>query len=256
MKNFVPHKTRLWVYLCSMDDIKTWIDSEPRDYAVGVRLLEQHGASASLVRVFANRSPRFAMRDLVAELRHLAATARPAKAPKPQNEAVPPLVQEAKQRVHEVWVKLSRIHRALYDIGTANTSEAVAERLRLMQEREPLIERYNSIYEAKEGYFGGSVKLEQLQEVMDGKPLPDVLHPKTKPTPHAAMSDLDLIKRIKATKAAINRCQNQLLYQKDTSQKQPDPMPDCPRRDSIASRLDGKKKELAALLSEKERRGL
>lgn len=259
----VSGRANTYFYLCSMrNEVNEWIENPNRDYHEGVRLLERHSSNSRLVHVFANRSPRFAMNDLVAELRRLhvpdtdipSPSVVPAVAPKP---TVPPVVDTAKKMVHDAWVKLSKIHRQMYDTGEGNGEKEVAERKRLMNEREPLIERYNSIYEAKEKFFAGSLTEAQLKEVVDGKTLDQVLHPEPPKveTPMQQMTDLQIAKKAKAAKAAINRAKNQLRYQQDTAAKKENPMPQCPKRKEIEKKLAAKQDELAKLESELKRRG-
>jgi hypothetical protein len=243
------------------NDITHWRENPSRDYAEGVRLLEKHSSNTHLVRVFANRSPRFAMSDLVAELRRLKPTAAAdlpaatvtAQASKTQ---VPKVAEVAKQMVHEAWVKLSKNHRDLYAVGEGNSEKEMAARRILLAEREPLIERYNSIYEAKEALFAGVLTETQLQEVIDGKTIDQVLHPvkPEKVTLLASLSDLQLAKKAKAAKAVITRCKNQLRYQQDTAAKEDKPMPQCPRRKEIEQRMADKQAELATLEEELKKR--
>ena len=249
-------------YLCSMiTEIKDWIDNPQRDYAAGVRLLERHSTNRNLVRCYANRSPRFAMGELVAELRRIQPTAKDAPgtaAVAAQAPTVPAVVKDAKRITHEAWVKLSKIHADLYAIGEANGEKEMAARKLLMEERDPLIERYNSCYEAKEAFFAGTLTEAQLQEVVDGKSIDAVLHPRKgkEETPLRALSDLQLAKKAKAAKAAITRCKNQLLYQQDTAAKKENPMPECPKRRDVEKRLAEKKAELAVIEEEITKRGL
>ncbi len=245
-------------------DIEQWISDPQRDYSTGVRLLEKATNNLHLVRVYANRSPRFAMADLVAELRKVKhnpvvddTAVECVIHPALKAKDVPNVVESAKRMVHETWVKLSKIQRSMFETGESNDNTSVKRRLELMKEREPLIERYNSIYEAKEAYFSGHFSEEQLKEVMDGKTLEQVLHPETpkEKTPMQQMTDLQLAKKAKAAKAAINRAKNQLLYQQDTAAKKENPMPQCPKRKEIEKKLEGKKNELATLETELKRRG-
>ena len=242
------------------NSITEWINNPDRIYADGVRLLEAYGGNPNLVRVFANRSPRFAMADLVAEVRRLTPRPVPVTVSKvlPPAPDVPAVAKEAKRLVHEAWVRLSRIHSALFEVGIGNGEKEVAERMRLMKEREPLIERYNSLYGAKEAFFGGRMGEEQLQRVVKGAPLEEVMHPQPEPegTDVGRLSDVELLKRIKAAKATVTRCKNQLLYQRDTAAAVANPMPECPRRDKVTAKLRKKEAELQQLGVERERRGL
>ena len=191
------------------NEIQQWLENPGRDYAEGVRLMEKYGKNNNLVRVFANRSPRFAMDDLTAELRRVRGTddvggnkevVHVMATPK-----IPDVVVTAKQMVHDTWVKLSRIHLKMYDVGEGNGEEDVKARRRLMDEREPLIERYNSIYEAKEAYFAEKLTDAQLQEVLSGKTLEQIMKPveQRESLPLHSLTDLQLAKKAKAAKAGV-----------------------------------------------------
>lgn len=254
----VSERANGYIYLCSMNiDIEQWISDPQRDYSTGVRLLEKATNNLHLVRVYANRSPRFAMADLVAELRKVKHNPMVDDTAVLKAKDVPNVVESAKRMVHETWVKLSKIQRSMFETGESNDNTSVKRRLELMKEREPLIERYNSIYEAKEAYFSGHFSEEQLKEVVDGKTLEEVLHTETpkEKTPMQQMTDLQLAKKAKAAKAAINRAKNQLLYQQDTAAKKENPMPQCPKRKVIEQKLEDKQRELAAYEAEMKRRG-
>lgn len=251
-------------YLCGMNAIEQWISDPGRDYAAGVDLLEQVCKNSRLVHVFRHRSPRFAMDDLEAELRRRKTSmpegtekemVRPVEEKK--KTTVPTVVEKAKKMVHDSWVILSKLHRQMYDTGEGNSEKELAARRKLMEERDHWIERYNSVYEAKELYFAGKLTEAQLQEVVDGKTIEQVLHPDPpkEETALSELSDLQIAKKAKAAKAAINRCKNQLLYQQDTAAKKENPLPDCPKRTAIEQRLAEKKAELATLEAELKRRG-
>ena len=242
-------------------EITVWVDNPNRDYAEGVRLLQRFGTNAHLARVFSKRSPRFAMPDLVAELRRLnkSAAANPAAtlpAVQTTKPSLPKVVDAAKQLVHECWVKLSQFLRDLFNVGEGNSEKEVAARLLLLDAREPYIERYNSVYEAKEAFFAGKITEAQLQEVVDGKTVEAVLHPPKpkKETPLRSLSDLTLAKAIKAAKQCITRYNNQLRYQHDTAQRYDNPMPQCPKRTKIEKRLAEKQAEIAVLEVELKKR--
>jgi hypothetical protein len=243
-------------------DITVWVENPNRDYAEGVRLLSRYGGNSHQVRVFSKRSPRFAMPELVAELRRLnksaAADQRNALATLPAHTpSLPKVVDAAKQLVHDCWVKLSKFLSDLFDVGEANGEKEIAARLLLLDAREPYIERYNSVYEAKEAFFAGKITEKQLQEVVDGKTVEAVLHP-PKPkehTPLRSLSDLTLAKAVKAAKQCITRYNNQLRYQHDTAQKNDNPMPQCPKRSKIEKRMAEKQKELSVLEEELKKRG-
>lgn len=262
----VPKRAFRLSYLCTMNsEIKNWLANESRDYMQGVDLLERYGTNDNLVRVFRARSPRFALNDLIAEVRRLAPTA-PADSgyekrtfsdptPKP---TVPEVVETAKRKVHDVWVRLSKLHRDLYDTGEGNGKKAVEERKRILAEKEPLIERYNSIYEAKEMYFAGTLTEEQLKKVVEGCSLDQVLHPEPPKVEKnlSELTDLQLARKVKAAKDRLNRSKNKLLYQQESVAKEENPMPECPRRKSIEEKMAATEKELADLQEEMKRRGI
>lgn len=241
--------------------IKAWVENPNRDYAEGVRLLERFGSNSHQVRVFAHRAPRFAMPDLVAELQRLLSSAAADHTTAPLTTSAPApkvaqVVEAAKQLVHDCWVKLSKFLNDLFNVGEGNSDVEIAARRLLLDEREPYIERYNSVYEAKEAYFAGKLTEAQLQEVVDGKTVEAVLHPAPpkKETPLRSLSDLKLFNRAKAAKQYITRCKNQLRYQQDTAAKADNPMPDCPRRKKIEKKLAAKEAELKVLEEELKKR--
>lgn len=242
--------------------IKEWIKNPKRCYYDGVKLLEAAGGNTNLVRVFNNRSPHFAMDELVHELKKLEPktdiVANATEKTATTETEISPVAAQAKQMVHDIWVEVSKCHRELYEVGTANGEKEVKARKKIMSKRDPLIERYNSLYEAKELYFNGKLTEEKLKEVVEGKSLESVLNPKESKAQKniSQMSDVELMKKMKAAKAAINRCKNQLLYQQDTAAPIPNPMPDSPKHDVVANRLKEKESELAMLEEEWTKRGL
>lgn len=248
-------------YLCNMDiTIKQWIDDPDRDYDTGVELFSSNGGNRSMVRYFSATKPRFAMKKLLYELGKMAkdevvtltiSPDEPVSHTEP-GATVPPVAAMAKQIVHDTWVELSRIHEELYNLGTENDETTVAKRKALLDEQQPLIERYNSVYEAKEAFFNGELSEEELQKVVDGK-TETVEAP---PVDYSRLSDLDLTKRIKAAKQAVNRYTNQLLYQQDTKGEAENPMPDSLKRQKIEQCMAVRNDELKQLLAIFEERGI
>lgn len=246
------------------DKIIEWVKDPKRNYNEGVDLLDKVCTNKSLVRYFQNTSERFGIKKLIYELGKYAGKL-PVVDVKPVKVDVKketPTVKEdtsvggiAKKIVHDTWVEISRINEEIFKLGTGNDEATKAKRVALMDERQPLIERYNSVYEAKESFYNGELSEEELKQVIVGKPKEE---PKVDETRAEAltMGDVELLKKIKSTKSAINRAQNQLLYQKDTKQKKENPMPDCPRRKEIEERLAQRQSEMATLMTEYERRGL
>ena len=240
--------------------IKHWIEDPNRNYDEGVALFVRLGGNRSLARYFENTQARFASKKLFYELGKLAKIRKKPvvlSTTEKKETAIPDVAKKAKKMVHDSWVILSKLHRQMFDTGEGNSEKELAARRKLMEERDPWIERYNSVYEAKELYFAGKLTESQLQEVVDGKTIEQVLHPEPpkEETALSELSDLQIAKKAKAAKAAINRCKNQLLYQQDTAAKKENPLPDCPKRTAIEQRLAEKKAELATLEAELKRRG-
>lgn len=261
--------------------IKQWVEDPKRSYSVGVALLDKHCTNRCLVRYFQNTVERFGMKKLTYELKKLALKVNepkpiePPQAPTvvdtpPTDEGgttqtvdtppsdsekppIPEVVAIAKGIVHDTWVELSRITEELYNVGTGNDETSMARRRALLEERLPLIERYNQMYEAKEAFFAGEMTEEQLLAVINRE------QPKVdnkQPTDYSQLSDLELTKRIKAVKQVINRSGNQLLYQQNTVAETENPMPDCPRRRDIEQRILVSKAELETLTDIARHRGL
>lgn len=275
--------------------IKQWVEDPKRSYSVGVALLEKHCTNRCLVRYFQNTTERFGMKKLTYELGKLALKVKePEPVEPPQTPTVvdtpptgeggttqtvdtpptdenqtqmdndkPPIPEVdaiAKSIVHDTWVELSRIKEELFNLGTENTPDIIARRKALLDEQAPLVARYNEVYEAKEAFFNGELDEQQLLAVINQE------QPKVDNKQQAAnnelskMSDLDLAKAIKAAKAAITRCNNQLRFRQDVATKggkplPENPMPDCPKKEEIVKKLADKTQELVTLTAELESRG-
>lgn len=245
-------------------EIEQWLNGG-RDYDEGVALFIKYGGNRSQARVFQNTVARFAIKSLTYELTKLAkkTTSAPVagkkeakpttpKVQKPKDD-IPEVVGKVKDEIHNIWVKLSRQHLDLFETGEENTPELMAERVKIMAERTPLMERYNQLYEAKEAFFNGELDEQQLLALINQEQSKEN---NKQPTDYSQLSDLELTKRIKAVKQVINRLSNQLLYQQNTVAKTENPMPDCPRRRDIEQRISVKKAELETLTDIARQRGL
>lgn len=275
--------------------IKQWVEDPKRSYSVGVALLEKHCTNRCLVRYFQNTTERFGMKKLSYELGKLALKVKepePVEPPQsptvvdtpptgeggttqavdtpPTDENQPPLDNDkppipevaaiAKSIVHDTWVELSRIKEELFNLGTENTPDIIARRKALLDEQTHLVARYNEVYEAKEAFFNGELDEQQLLAVINQEQ-PNVDNKQQAANKELSkMSDLDLAKAIKATKAAITRCNNQLRFQQDVATKggkplPENPMPDCPKKEEIVKKFADKTQELITLKAELESRG-
>lgn len=255
--------------------IEKWLNASNKDYLEGIILLEKAGARPRIVHMFRNRSPRFAMNELAYNLKKIAENLPQSSkvettVPSDQqhNEKDSSVVNEeerykdsaagiAKRIVQELRTEISRLHNDLFDIGVANDEISMTRRRDILEERKPLIVRYNEVFESKEMFFSGEIDEQQLLDVINFK----------NNSPEVAVVDIDklsgleLAKRIKAAKACITRCNNQLKYQRDTAivdgkPATENPMPDCPNRDKIKARLAGRTAELVQLNAEFSKRGL
>jgi hypothetical protein len=268
--------------------IKQWVEDPKRSYSVGVALLDKHCTNRYLVRYFQNTVERFGMKKLTYELKKLAlkvnepepleppqtptvvdtpptdegGTTQIADTPPSDSEKppIPEVAAIAKGIVHDTWVELSRIKEEMFNLGTENTPDIVSRRKVLLDEQAPLMARYNEVYEAKEAFFNGEMDEQQLLAVINQE------EPKVeekRPVDNvdlSKMSDLDLAKAIKAAKATITRCNNQLRFQQDVSVKDnkplpENPMPDCPKKEKIVKKLADKTQQLVILTAELESRG-
>lgn len=275
--------------------IKQWVEDPKRSYSVGVALLEKHCTNRCLVRYFQNTTERFGMKKLTYELGKLALKVKePEPVEPPQTPTVvdtppageggttqavdtpptdenqspldndkPPIPEVAaiaKSIVHDTWVELSRIKEELFKLGTENNPDIIARRKALLDEQAPLVARYNEVYEAKEAFFDGELDEQQLLAVINQEQ-PNVDNKQQAANKELSkMSDLDLAKAIKAAKAAITRCNNQLRFQQDVATKggkplPENPMPDCPKKEEIVKKLADKTQELVTLTAELESRG-
>lgn len=279
----VPHSWQLTCYFCSMENvIKSWIENPNHSYDEGVALFVKFGGNRFQARYFENTQARFAIKKLTYELGKLVKLGKgnvesqqvvpdgqpqgldsqplqPVNQPQEQDgtetkKDIPEVAAIAKRIVHETWVEISRITEELYNVGTGNNKASKAKRKSLLNERLPLIERYNQVYEAKEAFFSGELTEEQLLVVVENKP--EEPKAKQKPVDYKKLSDLQLDKKIHSTKQAINRATNQLLYQQDTKGEKENPLPDCPRKKELEERLAMKRIELDDLVAEYERRGI
>ena len=256
--------------------IKQWIDNPNHDYNEGIALFVRYGGNRFLSRYFENTQPRFAIKKLVYEMGQLvkqgkgyiespeensqrvetnvqqppSGTQLPDPITQKQKSNIPEVAAIAKRIVHETWVEMSRITNELFDLGTENDDATVSRRKALLDERIPLIERYNEVYEAKESFFAGEMTEEQLSDIVMGttgkEPEP--------PADYSKLSDLELSKKMHAAQTAMTRYNNQLLYQSNKKEAKENRMPDCPKRKEIKNSLAIRSLELEGLKVEFEKR--
>lgn len=249
--------------------IDIWVKNPQRDYEEGVSLFGKYGDSRTMLRYFQNTKARFGMDKLVHEMEKLVRRgkgvvasaaplpvhSKPAEPEAPKAD-LPPAAEAAKQQTHDAWVEMSKLQNELYATGTDNDEASMAKRKEIMEKRDPIVERYNELYEGKEAFFAGKMTEEELQEVVDGKAKEPEKAPKKEVSPCGEMTDVQLTKRSHAVQTNITRVQNQLDYQQDKKGKAKNPMPDCPKRKKLEQKLATLREEQAAIEAEIKKRGL
>lgn len=271
------------------NELQSWLDNPDRDYAEGVALFAQHCKNKSLVRYFQTGTARFRMGKLVYEMGKLAKTAvttvradkwadeHPSAAIQtPQTSYitgnrkgrmkvnVPDFILAAKKELAALYALIDKEHRELYDFGTSNADDVVRKRKKILDERKPVIERADRLYQLKEEWFAleDSPSLERVaKEIREMLAAPLGAQPAIVETGCAPslpvvskMSDLDLSKRRSALRSSITKTQNMLHYQTIRKGESPAPMPPGPKRDEYQKKLKTLQKEYNAVVAELERR--
>ena len=238
-----------------MDDILQWLTG-CKDYKTGVAILDRHIRNKALIRHFQFSTPKCAAAKLEYELRKLlkgvatAQTKPTQSAPttpfitvsKPKvvksKAAIPTIIVQAKDELYDLFTAISTAHRKLYELGEGNSEDVVARRRRILEDRLPLIRRYEKLYPLKEKYFDtGEVPAElvrMIREKITEEPEPVA---KDSRTELEKLSDLELAKKQHSLKVNINRTRNRLEYQADRKLDEPDPMPDSPLRTKLEAKL-------------------
>jgi len=240
-----------------MDDIKTWLQSQNKDYSKGVELFEKHHKNKMLARYFNNGKPATHAKKLEYELKKLIgipltilfAENSIEEKPVVTIALLPEIIKQAKTAVYELFTSISIAHRHLYELGESNAEEIVKQRKQLIDERLPLIRRYEQIYLLKEQYFTTGVISPEL---------PLLLHehansgtqtqPPSTDCKIRQLSGVELMKKRQSTIVIINKLQNRLQYQKQTKADKPNPMPPSPLRDELEAKLATLKEELAKIV--------
>ena len=153
-----------------MDDILQWL-TNGKDYKTGVAVLDRHIRNKALIRHFQFSTPKCAAAKLEYELRKLlkgvatAQTKPTQSAPttpfitvsKPKvvksKATIPTIIVQAKDELYDLFTAISTAHRKLYELGEGNSEDVVAQRRRILEDRLPLIRRYEKLYPLKEKYF-------------------------------------------------------------------------------------------------------
>jgi hypothetical protein len=248
-----------------MDDINNWLQSQEKDYTQGVNLFEKHHKNRMLAKYFRNGNPATHSKKLEYELKKLSGIpltvlfAENVPEQKTHSVAIaqlPEVIKQAKRALYELFTEISTSHRHLFETGESNSEDIVKQRKEILQKRLPLIQRYEQIYLLKEQYFATGVVPFELPRLIKE-------YANTEPeTPHACgdynfqfLSGVELMKKKQALTVAINKIQNRLKYQSLTKSDTPNPMPDCPLKEKMVSKLAELKedyKKIQQLIEEKK----
>lgn len=269
--------------------LQKWLDTPDRDYAEGVALFAQYSKNKALVRYFQTGTARFRMGKLVYEMGKLAKTAvttemadkwankQPFAASQtpqttyvtdnregPIKAAIPDFILAAKKEVSYLYAFIDKLHRKLYDLGTSNADDVVRHRKKILDERKPVIERADRLYQLKEEWFAmedGPARERVANDIREMLAAPLGEQPAIVETARAPslpvvskMSDLDLSKRRSALRSSISKTQNMLQYQTIRKGDSPAPMPPGPKRDEYEQKLKALKTEFKAVTEELARR--
>lgn len=118
------------------------------------------------------------------------------------------------------------------NIPDENTPENIEKRKNLVDVIEALSGRIQLLFEAKKAYLEKGI-------------IPDenALFPREEPEP----SIEELQTRLKNLRSYISKDKNILVYQRETRQEKPNPMPDSPKKERILKRIEKNEKEVQEL---------
>ena len=245
--------------------ILAWLNQDDKDYSQGVELLQLATSPATANR-FRRGNPSLLLPHLVAFLRRIAGdTGSSPMAPvKPITPApvqsTPIAIRRAKDKLHDLWLRLVDFHQRLLDLGFDNSDEKKKARVALMADRAPFIEAFEQLYLLKEEYFAypeGSRQLPPdlipLLDRLDGKPTSETdSQPAKSSTSNlnsqfSNLNSLQLYKKRHALLMAIKRRNNKLRFSQPTPAEQLNPMPDSPKRKAIESEIANLQQQLSEI---------
>ena len=225
-----------------MDDIKAWL-SGSKDWSAGIALLEKYHKNKFFVKNFRLSSPQANKGKLEYELKKLSGIPLSAiftgkkgdNQPQkhiPQSKE-PGIITAAKDEIYNLYTKISIAHRHLFELGESNSEDVVAKRKQILDERLPLIKRYEKIYLLKEEYFKTGIIPDELPQLLSE----DKDKKGDNQNKFSHLSDIELLKKEHALRVSIGKIQNRLQYQSLTKGTTPNPMPECPLRTKLAGKL-------------------
>jgi hypothetical protein len=148
------------------EKISEWLNQNDKDYNQGVELLEL-ATSAITANRFRRGNPAILLPHLVAFLRRIAgpsvtSTVKTAS-PIPSLQSIPSIsstpskpasipapIRRAKDKLHDLWLRLVDFHKRLLALGFDNTDEKKKARVALMTDRAPFVEAFEQLYLLKE----------------------------------------------------------------------------------------------------------
>ena len=275
--------------------LQKWLDTPDHDYAEGVALFAQYSKNKALVRYFQTGTARFRMGKLVYEMGKLAKTAvttemadkwankQPFAASQtpqtiyvtdnregPIKAAIPDFILAAKKEVSYLYAFIDKLHRKLYDLGTSNADDVVRHRKKILDERKPVIERADRLYQLKEEWFAledGPARCRVAKEIREmlaaplneqptitGSSASSQMQTDQLRDAVASLTDLQLSQRRTQLRSSITKTQNMLQYQTIRKGDSPAPMPPGPKRDEYEQKLKALKTEFKAVTEELARR--
>lgn len=235
--------------------ILAWLNQDDKDYSQGVELL-QLATSAITANRFRRGNPALLLPHLVAFLRRIAGDtgSSPVAPVKPITPApvqsTPIAIRRAKDKLHDLWLRLVDFHKRLLALGFDNTDEKKKARVALMADRAPFVEAFEQLYLLKEEFFAYPEDQRQLPpdlipllDRLDGKPtmatdkpIPSIKSIKSTPD-FSSLTPLELYKKRHALLMSITRRNNKLRFSQPTPAEQLNPMPDSPKRKAIESEI-------------------
>ena len=245
-----------------MQDIIKWLTSSEKNYKEGVDIFSKKCKNQILVRGFMFGRPQSNLKKLEYEMKLLLKI--PAKAifnQKCSNQQlinqflfkkIPALektilnktnatianyksILEAKELLKDLYTKISMTHNRLFDCGEGNNSKTVTLRNKILKEREPLIQRYEKLYAAKEECF---ILGKITDELIDLIKKDTVFDDSPDNIDFNKLSDIELLKTKNRLLTTITKTKNKISYQSDTKSDKKNPLPNGPKKDRLIKKLE------------------
>lgn len=236
--------------------IEKWLASEPKDYEEGCRLVQEYYEPRTLAKNIADSYrkglPLYKMASLTDLLRYISSksgeqkacvTATKAKEDERVKEkgerafAADPsiVIDQAKQLMESLWVRIGKIHKKVYDLGTANNDATMRKRARLLADEEEMQRDYSLLFELKEAYFKTG-ELDGRIGMLVGKWTGN-----NAPEEHAEEEFA-----IPDTEAELTLLHKKVLRRLNERKRRLADMPDGPKRETLVAAIAKDRRELEA----------